>query len=73
MSLRSDMIRSGREDFDDFLSWLEDHNWCKVTNCCFCYKWKQFHAVDAFGICERTGESKAYDDYCCDAVERIDK
>ena len=73
MSSRNDLIRSGREDYDDFLTWLEEHNWCKVTNCFFCYKWKPKRPIDTFGLCERTGETKAYDDYCSDAVERMDK
>ena len=73
MSKDFSLLAGGREDYNDFIQWLQDHNWCKVTNCCFCHKWKPKRPIDTRGRCERTGEEKYYDDYCSEAVERIDK
>lgn len=68
-------MTSGREDYDDFLEWLEDHNWCKVTNCCMCQYWsnsgmaESFRYFPEYGTCDRTEEVKCYDDYCSEARE----
>lgn len=71
MSSRNELIRSGREDFDDFLSWLEDHNWCKVTPCIICQNFRPSSRL--YGRCSRTDEIKYNDDYCSEAKEDVNE
>lgn len=63
------LLASGREDYNDFIQWLQDHNWCKVVNCCRCQFWHYFDGNESYGRCDRTIESKSYDDYCSEARE----
>ena len=65
------LLASGREDYNDFIQWLQDHNWCKVVNCCRCQCWHTFKHNDIYGRCDRTMEFKSYDDYCSEPKEDI--
>lgn len=63
------LLESGREDYNDFMQWLQDHNWCKVVNCCRCQRWRQYQHNHLYGFCEKAKETKSYDDYCSEALE----
>ena len=63
------LLTSGREDYDDFLEWLEAHNWCKVTPCLLCYHYRAVK-TSKYGRCARHGMDVCADDYCSDAEER---
>lgn len=65
------LLAGGREDYNDFINWLQDHNWCKVVNCCRCQCWHKFKHNDSYGRCDRTMEFKSYDDYCSEAKEDV--
>lgn len=64
------LLASGREDYNDFMQWLMDHNWCKVTPCYHCM---QYWAPPGSrrGSCLKHHITVNYDDFCSDAEERI--
>ena len=62
------LLASGREDYNDFMQWLQEHNWCKVVNCCRCQCYRPYDG-GGYGRCDRTMEFKSYDDYCSEAKE----
>ena len=59
--------------FHDFIRWLEEHNYCKVTPCIRCYFWgsnadKRYQ--EPAKHCRRHDYVLTWpDDYCSDAVE----
>lgn len=63
----------GVDDYHDFISWLEEHNYCKVVICERCYFWGDLHTDLAYKFpCARCRKHKIdtyHDDYCSDAVE----
>lgn len=64
------LLASGREDYNDFIQWLQDHNWCKVVNCCRCEEWTPADESRTYGRCWMCeGMIKYHDDYCSEAKE----
>lgn len=64
------------DDYHDFISWLEEHNYCKVTRCAKCYFWgnSRSECCEAqngrrFNRCRYHKVDTYHDDYCSDAVE----
>lgn len=61
------------DDYHDFINWLEDHNYCKVTKCANCYFWGDLHIDVSYKFpcarCRRHKVDTYHDDYCSDAVE----
>lgn len=60
------------DDYHDFISWLEDHNYCKVIPCERCHFWHsaedpEYSTPEA--TCRRHKIKTYHDDYCSDAVQ----
>lgn len=60
---------------ESFKEWLEDHNYCKVTNCCRCYHWEPVtpgrRQPYVSGWCRSQNVQKWADDYCSDALQMV--
>lgn len=67
------LTMSDRQILDDFIAFLEDHNYCKVTYCDICALWgdpekdKEYKAPARH--CRRHHITTWPDDYCSDAME----
>lgn len=63
-----------KQMLDDFQAWLEDHNYCKVTQCIDCRLWgdsemdKKYYPLKV-KHCRFHKIPTWPDDYCSDAVE----
>lgn len=62
-----------KTDFEEFLEWLEDHNYCKVIKCSQCYFWHDKQKDPEYSYpeatCRRHKIKTYHDDYCSDAVQ----
>ena len=61
------MLQNDYEAFESFMTWLEEHNYCKVVNCCHCQYWQTHN--DGFGWCSKLEHIRHYEDWCSDAAE----
>lgn len=67
-------------EYQEFVQWLQDHNWCKATPCINCYYWGTFEERNSndkeFTVIRtcRQWKTKTYsDDYCSRHLMRIKK
>ena len=59
-----------RQMMDDFLRFLEDHNYCKRTYCQYCQNWiKKPHSNNIRRYCTHWKAVTWYSDWCSEAKE----
>lgn len=62
-----------KTDYEDFMEWLADHGYCKVTQCEACYFWGDHRRDQAYRFptarCRRHKIDTYHDDYCSDAIK----
>ncbi len=61
-----------RQMMDDFLRFLEDHNYCKRVYCENCQRWKpKKKSSGNIGRCHYWEASTWSTDWCSEALERV--
>lgn len=60
-----------RQMMDDFMEFLEEHNYCKRINCDACQNWRGYYPEEQKGWCRIWKASTGPRNYCGYAKERI--